>query len=125
MTDQALGGDAAMRAFGAKQAEPTFDEPAFTVLGKPLAGATVAIVTSAALHRPDKDRYAPGDTGFRADYTKAALELATGPTPGSRAAEAWFWEETEADKTMQAPRRALKEQEAPHPFWFYIAPAHR
>lgn len=60
------GGDATMRAFGAEQAVPVFDDPAFTSLGKPLAEARVAIVTSAALHRPDQERYESGDTGFRA-----------------------------------------------------------
>lgn len=63
---ETLGGDAAMRAFGAKQPVPTFDDPAFTPLNKPLAEARVAIVTSAALHRPDQDRFSAGDTGFRA-----------------------------------------------------------
>ena len=65
--DRAMtGGDAAMRAYGAQQAVPHFEDPAFTQLTKPLAEARVAIVTSAALHRPDQDRYAPDDTGFRA-----------------------------------------------------------
>lgn len=59
-------GDQAMRAYGAQQAVPTFDNPAFTPLTKPLAEARVAIVTSAALHRPDQDRYTIADTGFRA-----------------------------------------------------------
>ena len=63
---EATGGDAAMRAFGATQEVPVFDDPAFTALGKPLSEARVAIVTSAALHRPDQERYATGDTGFRA-----------------------------------------------------------
>lgn len=73
---------------------------------------------------PDKNVLAVGHD-VRAYYTEAALELATGPAPGSRAVEAWFWEETEAGKTMMAARGALKEQEAPFPFWFYLAPAHR
>ena len=60
------GGDAAMRAYGAQQPVPRFDSPAFTPLGKPLREARVAIVTSAALHRPDQDRFAAADTGFRA-----------------------------------------------------------
>ncbi len=60
------GGDAAMRAYGARQPVPTFDDPAFTPLRRPLSEATVAIVTSAALHRPDQERFAPTDTGFRA-----------------------------------------------------------
>ncbi|MEZ5341506.1 MAG: glycine/sarcosine/betaine reductase selenoprotein B family protein [Acidimicrobiales bacterium] len=58
-------GDQAMRAFGATQAVPTFENPAYTPLKKPLAEARVAIVTSAALHRPDQDRFSAGDTGFR------------------------------------------------------------
>jgi len=55
-----------MRAYGATQAVPTFDDPAFAPLDKPLAEARVAIVTSAALHRPDQERYTVSDTGFRA-----------------------------------------------------------
>jgi D-proline reductase (dithiol) PrdB len=55
-----------MRAFGADQPAPTFEEPAFTPLSKPLSEARVAVVTSAALHRPDQDRFGQGDTGFRA-----------------------------------------------------------
>jgi D-proline reductase (dithiol) PrdB len=62
----ALAGDAAMRAYGAQQAVPTFDDPAFTPLTRPLSEARVAIVTSAALHRSDQERYTPNDTGFRA-----------------------------------------------------------
>ena len=60
------GGDAAMRAYSAEQPVPQFDTPAFTPLGKPLPEARVAIVTSAALHRPDQDRFAAADTSFRA-----------------------------------------------------------
>ncbi len=62
---------------------------------------------------------------IRAYYTEAALELATGPTPGGRSVEAWFHEETEAGRTVLAARAALKEQGAPFPFWFYMTPAHR
>ncbi len=62
---------------------------------------------------------------IRAYYTEAALELATGPAASGRAVEAWFYEETEAGKTMMAARHSLKEQDAPFPFWFYMAPAHR
>ena len=60
------GGDAAMRAHGAQQPVPQFDTPAFTPLDKPLSEARVAIVTSAALHRPDQDRFSPVDASFRA-----------------------------------------------------------
>ena len=60
------GGDAAMRAYSAQQPVPEFDSSAFRPLGGPLAEARVAIVTSAALHRPDQDRFAAADTSFRA-----------------------------------------------------------
>ncbi len=62
---------------------------------------------------------------IRSYYEEAGLELAEGPPPGSRAAEAWFHERTEAGKTLMAARAALKEQEAPFPLWFYMAPGHR
>ena len=62
---------------------------------------------------------------IRAYYTEAALQLATGPAPGGRSVEAWFFEETEAGRTMLAARAAIREQDAPFPFWFYMAPAHR
>ena len=62
---------------------------------------------------------------IRTYYEEAAMELVTGSTPGGRAAEAWFFEETEAGRTVMAARTALKDQEAPFPFWFYMAPAHR
>jgi D-proline reductase (dithiol) PrdB len=55
-----------MRRYGATQEVPTFDDPAFTPLDKPLSEARVAIVTSAALHRVDQERFSPADTGFRA-----------------------------------------------------------
>jgi len=73
---------------------------------------------------PGKNTLAVGHD-IRAYYTEAALELASGPAPGGRAVEAWFWEETEAGKTMMAARKAMEKQEAPYPFWFYMAPAHR
>ncbi len=62
---------------------------------------------------------------IRSYYEEAALELVTGPPPGGRATEAWFFEETEAGRTVLAARQALKDQEAPFPFWFYMAPGHR
>ncbi len=62
---------------------------------------------------------------IRAYYNEAALELATGPTPGGRAAEAWFFESTEAGRTVLKARESMKAQDAPFPFWFYMAPGHR
>ena len=62
---------------------------------------------------------------IRTYYEEAAMGLVTGSTPGGRAAEAWFFEGTEAGRTIMAARTALKDQEAPFPFWFYMTPAHR
>ncbi|MEZ5375786.1 MAG: hypothetical protein R2733_04680 [Acidimicrobiales bacterium] len=62
---------------------------------------------------------------IRTYYEEAALELVDGPPPDGRAAEAWFYEQTEAGKTIMAARAAIKEQGAPHPVWFYMAPGHR
>jgi len=62
---------------------------------------------------------------IRTYYEEAALELVEGPPPGGRAAEAWYFESTEAGRTVMAARAAIKAQEAPHPVWFYMAPGHR
>ncbi|MCZ6706986.1 MAG: hypothetical protein O7A71_03460 [Chloroflexi bacterium] len=61
----------------------------------------------------------------RTYYEEAALELVDGPPPGGRQAEAWFFERTEAGKLLLAARRAIKDQDAPQPVWFYMAPGHR
>lgn len=62
---------------------------------------------------------------IRSYYREAALELADGPVPAGRALEEWFHTETQAGQTLMAARTALKKQEAPFPFWFYMAPGHR
>ncbi len=62
---------------------------------------------------------------IRTYYEEAAVELADGPAPGGRAAEAWFFEETEAGKVVLAARKAIESQEAAFPIWFYMAPSHR
>ena len=62
---------------------------------------------------------------IRAYYQEAALELADGPAPGARQAEAWFYEQTEAGKTLAAARDALNEQEAPSGITFYMQPVGR
>lgn len=61
----------------------------------------------------------------RTYYEEAALELVDGPVPGGRAAEAWYFEQTEAGQVVMAARRAMKEAGVPFPFWFYMAPGHR
>jgi hypothetical protein len=62
---------------------------------------------------------------IRSYYEEAGLQLVEGPPPGGRSAEAWFFDSTEAGRTLMAARSALQEQEAPFPFWFYMAPGHR
>jgi hypothetical protein len=61
---------------------------------------------------------------IRTYYEEAAVELTTAP-PAGRAIEAWYFDETEAGKTVLAARKAMKDQGAPFPFWFYMAPGHR
>lgn len=62
---------------------------------------------------------------IRAYYQEAALELVDGPAPGARQAEAWFYEQTEAGKTLAAARDSLTEQEAPSGITFYMQPVGR
>ncbi len=59
-----MNADASMRAFVATLPVPEFATTPWSV-PKPLAEATVAIVTSAALHGLDDDRFVPGDTSYR------------------------------------------------------------
>jgi len=59
-----MSGDIQMRAFSSELPCPEFTEMAW-VTPKPLAESTVAIVTSAALHTPDDDRFSAADAGFR------------------------------------------------------------
>jgi hypothetical protein len=61
---------------------------------------------------------------IRTYYEEAALELVDAPA-GGRAAEAWFYETTEAGKVVMAARRSMKAADAPQPFWYYMAPGHR
>lgn len=58
--------DTAMRAYAATLPVPEFETTALTPLAKPLSECRVAIVTSAALHRPDQEGFTQTDTGFRA-----------------------------------------------------------
>jgi hypothetical protein len=59
-----MNGDQVMRAHSDSLPAPTFPDPAW-VTPKPLHQSTVAIVTSAALHTPDAESFAGGDTGYR------------------------------------------------------------
>ena len=58
------GGDVMMRQVGNSTPMPQFDSTPW-VTPVPLAEATVAIVTSAALHRPDDDGFHIDDASYR------------------------------------------------------------
>lgn len=59
-----MSGDAKMREVGDNLPVPEFDTTAW-VSPKPLSECTVAIVTSAALHRAGDDRFSAGETEYR------------------------------------------------------------
>lgn len=61
---------------------------------------------------------------IRAYYEEAGLALADAP-PGGRAMEDWFFEQTEAGRTMLAARAAMRDAGAKFPIWFYMVPGHR
>lgn len=71
-----MTGDQAMRDYAATLPAPTFDELAWSV-PPPLAEATVAIVTSAALHRVSDEGFSEGDTSYRI-LESAARDLVLG-----------------------------------------------
>lgn len=56
--------DSDVKAMTADIEIPEFEDTAFT-LPVPLEQAKVAIVTSASLHHPDDEDFAPADTGYR------------------------------------------------------------
>ena len=62
---------------------------------------------------------------IRAYYEEAALELADGPAPGPRGAEAWFFEKTKAGALLLAARAEIRRQGAKRPIWFFMAPGQR
>jgi len=53
-----------VKAMTADIETPVFETTAFTT-PRPLAEATVALVTTASLHYADQEDFAPGDTGYR------------------------------------------------------------
>ena len=62
---------------------------------------------------------------IRTYYEEAALELVNGPLPGPRALEDWFFDRTEAGKTVLQARAAIRDSGAKAPVWFYMSPAQR
>ena len=72
-----MSGDTAMRKVGTDLPVPEFETTAFTALSKPLAESTVAIVTSAALHRHGEEGFSVSETGFR-DIDRSDRNLVLG-----------------------------------------------
>ena len=72
-----MSGDVAMRDVGKGLPVPEFDATPFTQLAKPLSESTVAIVTSAALHRHGEEGYTVTDTSFR-DIGRTDRDLVLG-----------------------------------------------
>ncbi len=62
---------------------------------------------------------------IRSYYEEAALDLVTGPLPGPRALEDWYFEHTETGRVVLAARDAIRESGAKSAVWFYMAPATR
>ena len=62
---------------------------------------------------------------IRSYYEEAALDLLTGPLPGPRALEDWFFERTETGRVLLAARDAIRASGAKAPIWFYMTPATR
>ncbi len=62
---------------------------------------------------------------IRSYYEEAALELVDGPPPGGRAMEDWFFDHTEAGRTVLAARTAMRDAGAKFPIWFYMTPGQR
>jgi len=113
----------------------SLDHRGFTAVGRVIDADTIPealrVLDRWATGEPWTEHPLPGKNtvavchDIRSYYTEAALELATGPAPGSRSVEAWFHDETEAGRTVLGARAALQAQGAPFPFWFYMTPGHR
>ena len=58
-------------------------------------------------------------------YEEAAVELVDGPPPVGRAMEDWFYDQTEAGRTILAARAAIRDSGAKFPIWFYMVAGHR
>ena len=61
---------------------------------------------------------------IRAYYEELAFELADAPVVAC-GAERWFYDETEAGRTLMAARRRMQQAGLPELMWFYLAPASR
>ena len=79
---------------------------------------------------PWADAGLPGDPvsaahDLRSYYEEVSIALLDGSAPAAGGAEAWFYQTTEAGKTLLSARRAMGEAKAPFAIWFYMARATR
>lgn len=61
---------------------------------------------------------------IRGYYETAALAMVD-HAPAAWAGTRWFLDETETGKVMMAARKAMEDQDAPQPMWFYLTPGDR
>lgn len=61
---------------------------------------------------------------IRGYYETAALAMVD-HAPAAWASTNWFLDQTETGKVMMAARKAMEEQDAPQPMWFYLTPGDR
>jgi hypothetical protein len=61
---------------------------------------------------------------IRSYYETAALAMVD-HAPAAWAGTRWFLDETETGKVMMAARKAMQDQDAPQPMWFYLTPGDR
>lgn len=101
------------------------------VIGPDDVPAALGVLHAIANGADWKDAGIPGGNttavchDIRTYYEEAALELVDGPPPGGRAMEAWYFERTEAGRTVLAARAAIRDQGAKMPLWFYMSPGQR
>ncbi|RMH82935.1 MAG: hypothetical protein D6683_02625 [Actinomyces sp.] len=61
---------------------------------------------------------------IRSYYETAAVAMVD-HAPPAWAGTRWFYEQTEAGAVIAAARRAMRDQGAPQPMWFYLTPGDR
>ena len=92
--------------------------------------ALVATLVKIADGEPWDQAGLPGDPvsaahDLRSYYEEVSIALLDGAPPAPGGAEAWFYQSTEAGKTLLAARRKMGEMKAPFALWFYMARATR
>ena len=101
------------------------------VIGADEVSSALRILDSIAGGVPWHEAGIPGNDAIavvhdiRAYYEEAALALVDGPAVGGRAAERWFYESTEAGRTILAARDSMEKSGVALDVWFNMVPGHR